>query len=119
MDKRIAGLLGAVAAVTTVTGAQAATQAPSNGTAALQASSYADLLVPVPNATAALIADNELRAQVAPAQRVDGVKVADDHHHHHVIIIKRHRRHYRHHHHHHHHERSFIGVPGVGGVVVR
>jgi hypothetical protein len=119
MDKRISGLLGAVAAVTTVTGAQAATQAPGSGTAALQASSYADLLVPVPNATAALIADNELRAQVAPAQRSEGVKVADDHHHHHhhVIIIKRHRRH--HHHHHHHDDSSFIGVPGVGGVVVR
>ena len=117
MDKKIAGLLGAVAAVTTVTGAQAATQVSGNGAAPLQASSYADLLMPVPNATSALIADNELRARTAPAQRVDGVKVAEDHHHHHhhVVIIKRHRRH--HHHHHHHHSGVFIGVPGAGVVV--
>ena len=70
MDKKIAGLLGAVAAVTTMTGAQAATQSPA---ATLQASSYADLLIPVPNATAALIADNEVLAQ-APAKRSDGVQ---------------------------------------------
>jgi hypothetical protein len=60
MDKKIAGLLGAVAAVTTMTGAQAATQTP-----ALQAASYADLLMPVPNATEALIAHDQLLAQRA------------------------------------------------------
>jgi hypothetical protein len=117
MDKKIAGLLGAVAAVTTMTGAQAATQSPADGSPVLRASSYADLLMPVPNATEALIADNELLAQ-APAKRSAGVKVAEDHHHHHhhVVIIKRHRRHYHHHHHHHHHHHSgaYVAVPGVG-----
>ena len=120
MDKKIAGLLGAVAAVTTMTGAQAATQAPARATEALRASSYADLLTPVPNATEALIADNEVLTRKAPA----GMKLAYDHHHHHhhhVIVIKRHHRHHYHHHHHHHHHHSgaYIGVPGVGGVVVR
>jgi cobalamin biosynthesis protein CbiG len=116
LDKKIAGLLGAVATVTTMTGAQAATQSPA---AALQASSYADLLMPVPNATAALIADNKVLAQT-PAKRSLGVQVADEHHHHHhhVIVIKRHHRHYHHHHHHHHHHSGvFIGTPGAGVVV--
>jgi type VI protein secretion system component VasA len=113
MDKKIAGLLGAVAAVSTMTGAQAATQ-PASTSGALQASSYADLLAPVPNAVAALNADNAARAQVPP---VEGVKLARYHHHHHhhhhrrVIVIKRHR--YHHHHHHHHHSGAIIGVPGV------
>ena len=116
MDKKIAGLLGAVAAVTTMAGAQAATQAPANPSSALRASSYADLLMPVPNAAEALVADNELLTQ--GAKRPAGVKVAEEHHHHHhsVVIIKKHRRHYHHHHHHHHHHHSgaYIGVPGVG-----
>jgi hypothetical protein len=111
MDKKIAGLLGAVAAVTTMTGAQAATQTP-----ALQAASYADLLMPVPNATEALIAHDQLLAQSPVAKRSEGVQVAaDHHHHHHVVVIKRHRRH--HHHHHHHHSGVVIGVPGAGVVV--
>lgn len=113
MDKKIAGLLGAVAAVTTMTGAQAATQPP-----ALNASSYADLLAPIPNANEALVAHDQLLAQT-PAKRSLGVQVADEHHHHHhVIVIKRHRRHYRHHHHHHHHHSGvYIGTPGAGVVV--
>jgi hypothetical protein len=115
MDKKIAGLLGAVAAVSTMTGAQAATQ-PASTSGALQASSYADLLAPVPNAVAALNADNAALAQVPP---VEGVKLAQYHHHHHhhhrrVIVIKRHR---HHHHHHHHHSGAIIGVPNVGVVV--
>jgi hypothetical protein len=111
MDKKIAGLLGAVAAVSTMTGAQAATQ-PASTSGALQASSYADLLAPVPNAVAALNADNAALAQVSP---VEGVKLAQYHHHHRrVIVIKRHR---HHHHHHHHHSGAIIGVPSVGVVV--
>jgi hypothetical protein len=95
MDKKIAGLLGAVAAVSTMTGAQVATQ-PASTSDALQASSYGDLLAPVPNAVAALNADNAARAQMPP---VEGVKVA------------------RYHHHHHHHSGAIIGVPSVGVVV--
>src|SRR5665213_2058425 len=47
MDKKIAGLLGAVAALTSMTAANAAAPTP---TETLQATSYADLLNPVPNA---------------------------------------------------------------------
>ena len=133
MDKKIAGLLGAVAAVTTMAGAQAATQqTPSRATGALRASSYADLLTPVPNATDALIADNEVLTRTSMTKAPAGVQLAYDHHHHHhhVIVIRRHHRHhyyyhhhhhhyYYHHHHHHHHSGAYIGVPGVGGVVVR
>ena len=36
------------------------------------------------------------------------------HHHHHSYY-----RPYYHHHHHHHHHGDFIGIPGVGGVLVR
>ena len=115
MNKKIAALLGAAAAVATVGGAQAATQPIPNSSEALQASSYADLLTPVPNAGEQLKADNTARAKM-PAQ--EGVKLAQDHHHHHhdTVIIKRGRDH--HHHHHHHHSGAFIGIPGVAGVTV-
>jgi hypothetical protein len=53
MDKKIAGLLGGVAALTTLGAAQAATPSDVNATNAVRASSYADLLTPVPNAMAA------------------------------------------------------------------
>ena len=128
MDKKIAGLLGAVAAVTTMAGAQAATQqTPTGATEALRASSYADLLTPVPNATEALIADNGVLARTSVTKAPAGVQVAyhhhHHHHHHHVIVIRRHHRHHyyhhHHHHHHHHHSGAYLGVPGVGGVVVR
>ena len=52
MDKKIAGLLGAAAALTTVAGGNAAAIAATVPTGSLQASSYADLLAPVPNALA-------------------------------------------------------------------
>ena len=86
MDKRIAGLLGAAAALTTVTAANAAVQTEGNAPAA----SYRDLLDPVPNAVVALKADDARLAQT-PADSVkdDGLQVAQYYHHHH------------HHHHHH------------------
>ena len=60
MDKKIAALLGAAAALTTVGSVQAAT-APA---AQLQpATSYRDLLEPVPNAVALLRADDERLAR--------------------------------------------------------
>ncbi len=113
MDKRIAALLGAAAAVATVGGAQAATQP--NSPEALHASSYGDLLAPVPNAMQELKADNATRAQM-PAE--EGVKLAQahHHHHHHTVVIKHSRD--NHHHHHHHHHGAFIGIPGVAGVTV-
>ena len=106
MDKKIAALLGAAAAVATVGGAQASTAPVLTSNDALAAHSYADLLTPIPNATQALVTDN---AKLS-ATRAEGVQVAGyyRHHHHH---------HYRRYHHHHHHG-AFIGIPGVGGVTV-
>jgi hypothetical protein len=122
MDKKIAGLLGAAAAVATVGCAQASTspaQAPNDP---LTARSYADLLTPIPNATEALIADNA-RLVAKPFEGVQLAQYYHQHHHHHHGYYR-----YRHHHHHHgyyrynrhhHHHGAYIGVPGVGGVVVR
>src|ERR1700752_458972 len=63
MDKKIAGLLGAVAGLATISSAQAAPEPGPAPSEALQASSYADLLAPIPNPVAALEADNAARAQ--------------------------------------------------------
>ena len=99
MDKKIAGLLGAVAALATVSAAHASTQPQSNQSS--PAVSYRDLLEPVSNAVALLKADDAARAQ-QPAT----VQLAQYHHHHH--------------HHHHHHDHGFFGgllqipVPGYG-----
>ncbi len=119
MDKKIAGLLGAVAGVATLGGAAQATPATPANAEPMAAHSYADLLAPVPNALAALKADEAVRTSQPRVQLANSVVIRSDHHHHHhharhrVIVIKRHHRH-----HHHHHAQSFIGIPGVGGVVV-
>ena len=86
MDKKIAGLLGAVAALGTLGAAQATpTPTPSD---TLKASSYADLLEPIPNAAKTLQALDEQ----SPAEATQGnVQLAGWYYHHH------------HHHHHHHH----------------
>src|SRR5665213_4000624 len=122
MDKKIAGLLGAVAAVATMGGAQASTGSGPTSSDPLAAQSDADLLAPIPNATEALVADNARH----DANSADGVQLAQyyhHHHHHHRYFRYYHHHHHRyypsHHHHHHHHRGAFIGVPGVGGVVVR
>jgi hypothetical protein len=87
MDKKIAGLLGAAAALTAANSAQAA--APS---AQLEpAASYRDLLEPVPNALAMLKAED---AQGTTSQSNGQTQLAE---------YPWWRRHYRHHHHHHHH----------------
>jgi hypothetical protein len=129
MDKKIAGLLGAVAAVATMGAAQGSTASEPTSNDPLAAQSYADLLTPIPNATEALVADN---ARLA-AKSADGVQLAQfyyhhhhHHHHHHRYFRYYHHHHhhhsypyYYHHHHHHHHHGAFIGVPGVGGLIVR
>src|SRR5665213_4316430 len=63
MDKKIAGLLGTVAGLASVTSAQATTSPGFNLSDSLQASSYAELLAPIPNAVALLKADDAARAQ--------------------------------------------------------
>ncbi len=88
MDKKLAGLIGAVGALVAAAPAQAATAAPVTLDAALQAHSYADLLKPIPNALALLQAealkeDEPVAEGEAPVETVQ----------------------YRHHHHHHHHHR--------------
>ena len=113
MDKKFAAMLGAAAALATVGGAQAATQPDTTVSEALHASSYSDLLAPVPDPVWQLHADNAVRAQL-PAER--GEMLAQKHHHHHNTVIIKHSR--NNHHHHHHHHGAFIGVPGVAGVTV-
>lgn len=118
MDKKIAGLLGAVAALGTFGSAQATHQATPAPSDVLQANSYADLLEPIANAGALLQAIDE----AAPAKTADNVQLAQFYHHHHhhhhhhsfyrryryydeapVVVVPRYRRYYHHHHHHHHH----------------
>jgi hypothetical protein len=111
MDKNIAGLLGAVAAVSTLGGAHAA---PVNPADALRATSYADLLNPVPNAVELQIADDNARLAKSTGDEVQlaQVQVQIGHHHHHhryhrrVIVVPR-----RHRHHHHHHHSQYMAVP--------
>jgi hypothetical protein len=112
MEKKIAGLLGAMATLGAFSAAQAApspTPAPSD---VLRANSFAELLEPIPNAAALLKAVDE-----SPAPSADeNVKLAQYYHHHHhhhhhhsfyrrygpVVVVPRYRRHHHHHHHHHH-----------------
>jgi hypothetical protein len=121
MDKKIAGLLGAVATLGAFGAAEAA-PAPAP-TDVLRANSYAELLQPIPNAAATLQAIDE----AAPAPARENVQLAQFYHHHHhhhhhhsfyrrydydeyaprVIVVPRYRRYYHHHHHHHHHHHSF------------
>ena len=114
MDKKIAGLLGAVAGLASVSAANATTQTPANPTEALQASSYADLLAPIPNAKELLIADDTARSDQPARVQLAQITVQVGHHHHHhhryhrKVIIKRHN---RHHHHHHHHHSNYMAIP--------
>lgn len=100
MDKKIAGLLGAVAALASLDAAQAATSAVPNPAATMRAGSYAELLAPIPNAVALLSADDAARTGQSSAK---GTQLAQHHHHH-----RYHRRHRRHHHHHH---SNYMAVP--------
>ncbi|WP_315797112.1 MULTISPECIES: hypothetical protein [unclassified Bradyrhizobium] len=120
MDKKIAGLLGAVAAVGALGTAQAsAAPAPTD---VLKANSYADLLEPIPNAAKVLQALDEQGPPTAEP-KVQLAQWYHHHHHHHhhhhgywrgygygygygygprVYVVPP-RRWYHHHHHHHHH----------------
>jgi hypothetical protein len=110
MDKKLAGLLGAAAALTTMTAAQAAM--PDQKTELAPAASYRDLLDPVPNALSALKADNAKRDETSKTElaqvsvQVGGGRHHHYHHHHHhhgfVVRLGPGHHHYHHHHHHHH-----------------
>jgi hypothetical protein len=116
MDKKIAGLLGTMAALGTLNTVQASpAPTPSD---ALKVNSYADLLEPIPNAAKVLQALDE---QAPAQQREADVKVAQygyyhhhhhHHHHHHgfrygPVVVVPPRGYYRHHHHHHHHHHGY------------
>ena len=112
MDKNIAGLIGAVSALVAVAPAHAATGRLVTVESAMQASSYADLLKPIPNALAVLKELTAAQAESAaggtgtgsPAMIQDVqliIQVPHHHHHHHHYR----RRHHHHHHHHHHDDR--------------
>src|ERR1700730_15014072 len=95
MDKKIAGLLGAGAALRTLCAAQAAPAPAPAPSDMLRANSFADLLEPIPNAASLLQAIDES----APAKSADeNVQLAQYYYHHH---------HHRHHHHHHHHHHGY------------
>jgi hypothetical protein len=111
MDKKLAGLLGAAAALTTMTAVQAAT--PEQKAEMAPATSYRDLLDPVPNALSALKADDAKRNE-APKTELAQVSVQvggghhhyhhhHHHHHHHGVILRVGPGHHHYHHHHHHH----------------
>jgi hypothetical protein len=91
MDKSIAGLLGAVSALA-LAGPSHAAVSSNDLESALSASSYADLLKPIPNAKA-LLDIASAQDEQAPSQEAafdpNAVEPVQYHHHHH------------HHHHHH------------------
>jgi hypothetical protein len=117
MDKKIAGLLGAVATL----GAVGATQAAPvpTPTEALRANSFADLLEPIPNAAALLQAIDESAPVPSAEHNVQVAQFYHHHHHHHhhsqyrryderrIVVVPRRYRLDRYHHHHHHHHHSF------------
>jgi hypothetical protein len=96
LDKKIVGLLGAVAALGTVSSTEAAPLSPP--AEVLQANSYADLLTPIPNAGAILQAMDQQEGAGSGTARVQLAQYHHHHHHHHHHYRRRH-----HHHHHHHH----------------
>ena len=109
MDKKIAGLLGAAAALATVGGANAATEV--QGTPQNPATAYRELLNPVPNAVAALKADDARREAEARNVKTAQVSVQLGHHHHHhgvrIRVGHHHHHHVRRSHHHHHHHSGY------------
>jgi hypothetical protein len=117
MDRKTAALAGAAAAALAVSPA-AAMAGPSSGPVPA-ATSYAELLQPIPNAVERLQqADAEAPPQLIKAQVVVGVPHHHHHHHHHYNRAWYLRNGYywlggrwvlrpRHHHHHHHHNYNY------------
>ena len=116
MEKKIAGLLGAMAALGAFNAAEAAPTPSPAASDALRANSFADLLEQIPNAAALLKAVDQSRPAPSADENVKLAQVYYHHHHHHhhhshyrryepriVVVPPRYRRYYHHHHHHHHH----------------
>ena len=104
MEKRIAGLLGAVATLGAMNAAQAA-PTPQVPAETLRANSFAELLEPIPNAALMLKAVDQAPAAPSTAGNVELAQYYyhHHHHHHHHHFWRRYRRFFPHHHHHHHH----------------
>ena len=113
MDKKIAGLIGAVGAFASLSTAQASTSDPQE---VLRVNSFADLLDPIPNAMEKLRAVDQ---STDPGRFRTAQYYGGDHHHHHhhhnsyyrgygdgprIVVVPRYRYRdgYDHHHHHHH-----------------
>ena len=100
MDKTLVGLIAVVGAMTPLSVAHADVSS-SELSQAMEATSFADLLQPIPNAAAILKVADEQSAVSEP----EGVQLAQYHHHHHhhrYYYYHHHHHHYRWHHHHHH-----------------
>ena len=116
MEKKIAGLLGAMATLGAFNGAEAAPAPSPAPTDILRANSFADLLEPIPNAAALLQAVDESAPVPSADENVQLAQFYHHHHHHHhhsqyrryydeprIVVVPRRYRHHHHHHHHHHH----------------
>jgi hypothetical protein len=114
MEKKIAGLLGAVATLGALNAAQAAPSPSPAPSEVLRANSFADLLEPIPNAATLLQAVDESAPGPSANEnmQVAQLVIRERHHHHHhhgwrrgprVVIVPPRGRYHRHHHHHHHH----------------
>jgi hypothetical protein len=119
MDRKIAGVIGAITGLAALDSAAQATPAVTADSGNLNARSFAELLDPIPNAVAALRAADAAAARETRDESADGqngVQVAGYHHHHHRYWHYHHHHHhhrvwrwyhhhhrYHHHHHHHHH----------------
>jgi hypothetical protein len=102
MEKNLAGLLAVAGALAMPAAANAATSVPPPANDPMAASSYADLLKPIPNATAVL-RQTELAQAAEPEAGLMQVQYWYHHHHHHHHW-RRWWWHRRYHHHHHHHD---------------
>lgn len=116
MEKKIAGLLGAMATLGAFNAAEAAPIPSPAPTDVLRANSFADLLEPIPNAAALLQAVDESQPAPSANENVQLAQFYYHHHHHHhhhhhawrryyaprvVVVPPRYRRYHHHHHHHH------------------
>jgi hypothetical protein len=103
MDKTLAGLVGAVATLTTMNARAAPPQ--SDPGRVLRVRSYAELLEPVPNALAVLKADDAARNEARTTLQKTQYYYHHHHHHHGFYgygFYPPCRFGYHHHHHHHH-----------------
>src|SRR5579864_3100194 len=106
MEKKIAGLLGAVAALGAVNASQAAPTQALNPSDVLKVNSFAELLEPIPNAAELLKIVDDSTPRHSSEANVQMVQYYYHHHHHH------------HHHHHAFYPRYGYQPYGYGGVVV-